>query len=81
MALVGDAAWRVSEDEGHLVATAGADAVWLIEDVPAAVAAFVGLFWSASPPAAGEVPSEARPVVEHLAALGALRPAGLDTAE
>lgn len=80
MALVGDPAWRVAPDEGHLVVTAGADAVWLIEDVPAAVAEFAARFWTDSPPAADDVPSEARPVVEHLAGLGALRPTAFPAA-
>jgi len=78
MALVGDPAWRVVPDQGHLVVTAGADAVWLVEDVPESVAEVVARYWSATPPA--EVPTEARPVVEHLAGLGALRPAGLSQA-
>ncbi|HVF75264.1 MAG TPA: TOMM precursor leader peptide-binding protein [Acidimicrobiales bacterium] len=78
MALVGDPAWRVVADEGHLVVTAGADAVWLLEDVPASVADVVARYWSDAPPA--DVPAEARPVVEHLAGLGALRPAALSAA-
>lgn len=77
MALVGDPAWRVVPEEGHLVVTAGADAVWLVEDVPASVAEVVARYWTATPPA--EVPGEARPVVEHLAGLGALRPAALSS--
>ena len=76
MTLEGDPAWRVAPDEGRLVVTAGADAVWLLEDVPAAVADVVARFWSASPPAPDELPPVAQPVVAHLVGLGALRPAG-----
>ena len=75
MALVGDPGWRVIPDGGRLVVTAGADAVWYVEDVPASVADLVARYWSDEPPA--DVPTHAQPVVEHLAGLGALRPAAL----
>ena len=80
MALVGDPAWRVEADGGHLVVTAGADAVWVVEDVPPSVADVVARYWSAAPPDMADLPAPARPVVERLAGLGALRPAALRVA-
>lgn len=74
MALQGDPAWTVVADGGHLIVTAGADAVWLVEDVPAAVVAVAARYWTPDPPTDAELTDEARPVVAHLAALGALRP-------
>jgi hypothetical protein len=78
MGLAGDPAWAVAAELGHLVVTAGADAVWLVEDVPGHVAEFVARFWSDAPPL--HVPDAAKPVVAHLTGLGALRPAALTTA-
>jgi hypothetical protein len=74
MGLAGSPGWAVAAESGHLVVTAGADAVWLLEDVPGDVAQFVARFWSDAPPL--DVPDPAKPVVAQLTGLGALRPAG-----
>jgi hypothetical protein len=73
MGLAGSPGWAVASELGHLVVTAGADAVWLLEDVPGDVAQFVARFWSDAPPL--DVPDPAKPVVAQLTGLGALRPA------
>jgi bacteriocin biosynthesis cyclodehydratase domain-containing protein len=76
VSLVGDPAWTITADGGHLVITAGADAVWLVEDVSADTVERLREFWSSTPPAESELPAPAVPLVQHLAGLGALRPQG-----
>jgi bacteriocin biosynthesis cyclodehydratase domain-containing protein len=79
VALVGDRAWTVVADQGQLVASAGADVVWTIEDVPPTIVDLVGQFWSHHPPVPEALPDAAKPIVAHLAALGALRPIALES--
>lgn len=72
--IVGDPAWRVLEQDGLLLATAGTDEVWLVDDVPGAVASELAECWSDSPPLASSLSPRALLAVAQLRSLGALRP-------
>lgn len=73
----GHSAWRLVDQDGVLVATAGGDQVWVVDDLPGEVAAELERCWSNDPPTQEELSAHALRAVEQLRALGAIRPGGL----
>lgn len=68
--MVGADGWRLSDEGGHLVAIAGADEAWVVDDVPGTVAEELAACWSQAPPTPGELSAPARLAVEQLRAVG-----------
>ncbi len=50
--VIGDPGWRLFEQDGLLVASAGTDEVWLVDDVPGTVLDELAPCWSEAPPLA-----------------------------
>lgn len=71
----GDPGWRVFQQDGLLLATAGTDEVWLIDDVPGHVADELAACWSDDPPVPSALSPEALMAVGQLRSLGAVRAA------
>jgi len=72
--VVGDPAWRLLDQDGYLVVTAGADEVWVIDDLPGALADELAACWSAEPPESNALSAQAQRALEHLRSLGAVGP-------
>lgn len=71
---IGDPRWRLFEQDGLLLASAGTDEVWLIDDVPGSDAAELAQCWSAHPPFPSDLSPRARLALAQLRSLGAVRP-------
>lgn len=72
--IVGNPAWRLVDDDGYLVVTAGADEVWVVDDVPGSIASELARCWTPNPPHSAELSGQAARAVEQLRALGAVGP-------
>ena len=68
--VIGAAGWRLAEQNGYLVAIAGADEVWVVDDVPGEIATELAACWSDRPPTADRLSAPARLAVEQLRAVG-----------
>lgn len=71
---VGDPQWRLFEQDGLLLASAGTDEVWLVDDVPGTVAAELSACWSEHPPVPASLSPQAQLGLAQLRSLGAIRP-------
>lgn len=72
--VVGDPRWRLFEQDGTLLATAGTDEVWLVDDVPGSIAHELSACWSDHPPLPSELSPGALLALAQLRSLGAVRP-------
>lgn len=72
--VVGDPAWRLLEQDGRLVATAGSDEVWVVDDAPGTVLTELAACWGPTPPLPDQLSPQARLAVEQLRSVGALGP-------
>ncbi|SEE89821.1 TOMM precursor leader peptide-binding protein [Ruania alba] len=68
--VVGAPGWRLSDEGGYLVATAGPDEVWVVDDVPGTIADELAACWSPEPPTPAGLSPAARLAVEQLRAIG-----------
>ncbi|UFU07070.1 TOMM precursor leader peptide-binding protein [Ruania halotolerans] len=68
--IVGAPGWRVSDEGGYLVATAGPDEIWVVDDVPGTIAAELAGCWSPEPPTPADLSPAALLAVEQLRAIG-----------
>lgn len=76
-ALVGNPQWRLLDADGALVVTAGGDQVFLVDDLPGAVADELAACWSDQPPTLEQLSPNARRAFEELRAIGAIMPGGV----
>lgn len=72
--VVGNPAWRLLEQDGRLVAAAGSDEVWVVDDAPGTVLAELAACWGPTPPTPDRLSPQARLAVEQLRSVGALGP-------
>lgn len=77
--IVADPGWRLSDQDGYLVAIAGADEVWVVDDVPGSVAAELAGCWSDQPPTPEQLSAQALLAVDQLRPLGVFGAAGSPT--
>ncbi|MGC3994694.1 MAG: hypothetical protein QM779_11375 [Propionicimonas sp.] len=71
---VGDPAWRLFEQDGLLLVSAGTDEVWLVDDVPGSIANELLACWSDAPPVPSTLSPAAQLALAQLRSLGAIRP-------
>lgn len=72
--VVGDQGWRLFEQDGLLLASAGTDEVWLVDDVPGTVASELSECWGDFPPLPSSLSPRALLALTQLRSLGAVGP-------
>jgi bacteriocin biosynthesis cyclodehydratase domain-containing protein len=72
--VIGDPRWRVLVIDGRLVATAGTDEVWVIDDTTTEIVDELQACWSATPPLHSALSAHAQLAVAELRGLGAVGP-------
>lgn len=72
--VVGDPRWRLFTQNDYLIATAGSDELWVVDDVPADVASELAVCWSERPPTIDQLSRPAALAVEQLRAVGVFGP-------
>jgi bacteriocin biosynthesis cyclodehydratase domain-containing protein len=68
--VVGAPGWRLAEQDGYLVAVAGADEIWVIDDVPGTIVEELAACWTGRPPSPDQLSAPARHAVEQLRTIG-----------
>lgn len=68
--VVGASGWRLAEQDGYLVAVAGGDEIWVVDDVPGTVLEELTACWSERPPTPDQLSTAARYAVDQLRAVG-----------
>lgn len=72
--VVGDPRWRLFTQNGYLIATAGSDEVWVVDDVSGDVATELSACWTERPPQLDQLSRAAVLAVEQLRAVGVFGP-------
>lgn len=72
--VVGDPRWRLFTEKGYLIATAGSDEVWVVDDVAGDVVSELAACWTERPPKLDQLSGPAVLAVEQLRAVGVFGP-------
>lgn len=72
--VVGDPRWRLVTQNGYLIATAGSDETWVVDDVSGDVITELAGCWSERPPTRDQLSRPALLAIEQLRAVGVFGP-------